>query len=330
MPQSKLARVAPPTAARAAHDPSPAPRELHRRALERRPVAPAMADVRRWPVAVFLATLALVNLVGSPYYALDRGARARHPWHDLLKPSGSVGQVAGLLALCIFLFLWLYPLRKRWKSLAWTGSVGKWLDVHVAAAIGLPLLLTAHAAWRSQGLIGLGFDAMLVVCASGVIGRYLYARIPRTRAGVELSLDEVTREREQLVSRIAASTGLPPAAIASSLDIAPGDSARPSLLRAFCHLVLGDYRRWRLTTDLPRRWAQLGGQGHVIDRARVREAVRLASREIALTQQVQMLEATHRIFRFWHVAHRPFAITALIAVVVHIVVVVAVGATWFY
>jgi len=29
------------------------------------------------------------------------------------------------------------------------------------------------------------------------------------------------------------------------------------------------------------------------------------------------------------VAHRPFAVTALIAVTIHIVVVVAVGATWF-
>jgi hypothetical protein len=62
----------------------------------------------------------------------------------------------------------------------------------------------------------------------------------------------------------------------------------------------------------------------------VREAVRLASREIALTQQSRMLDATHRVFRYWHVAHRPFAITALVAVFVHVVVVVAVGATWFY
>jgi hypothetical protein len=49
---------------------------------------------------------------------------------------------------------------------------------------------------------------------------------------------------------------------------------------------------------------------------------------MSLTQQTRMLDATHRVFRYWHVAHRPFAITALVAVVIHVAVVVAVGATW--
>ena len=51
---------------------------------------------------------------------------------------------------------------------------------------------------------------------------------------------------------------------------------------------------------------------------------------VPLTQQVRMLGVTHRLFRYWHVAHRPFAITALIAVVIHVAVVVALGATWFW
>ena len=56
----------------------------------------------------------------------------------------------------------------------------------------------------------------------------------------------------------------------------------------------------------------------------------LANEEIALTQQARLLEATQTAFRYWHVAHRPFAITALIAVTVHVAVVVAMGATWFW
>jgi hypothetical protein len=51
---------------------------------------------------------------------------------------------------------------------------------------------------------------------------------------------------------------------------------------------------------------------------------------MSLTQQARMLAATQRLFRFWHVAHRPFAITALVAVLVHVGVVVAMGATWFW
>jgi len=51
--------------------------------------------------------------------------------------------------------------------------------------------------------------------------------------------------------------------------------------------------------------------------------------ELALVQQSRMLGATQNILRFWHVAHRPLAITALVAVVIHVVVVVSLGATWF-
>jgi hypothetical protein len=80
---------------------------------------------------------------------------------------------------------------------------------------------------------------------------------------------------------------------------------------------------------LRRRFIQLAGPNS-ISPAALKRVVRLAIREIALEQHVRMLDATHRVFRYWHVAHRPFAITALIAVGIHVVVVVAVGATWFY
>jgi hypothetical protein len=39
---------------------------------------------------------------------------------------------------------------------------------------------------------------------------------------------------------------------------------------------------------------------------------------------------TQRVLRLWHVAHRPVAITAFLAVATHVVVVVLFGATWFY
>lgn len=58
--------------------------------------------------------------------------------------------------------------------------------------------------------------------------------------------------------------------------------------------------------------------------------LRLARSEMALTQQARMLAATQRVFRFWHVAHRPFAITALVAVGIHVGVAVAMGMTWFW
>lgn len=273
--------------------------------------------------------LVAVSIVGAPYYFASAGERVRDPLHPWLRPSGYIGQSAGIAAAIIFLFLWLYPLRKKWKALAFTGAVGKWLDVHVTTALLLPLLLAIHAGFRSDGLIGLGFDSMLIVIASGVVGRYLYTRIPRAKSGVEFTRDEVIAEREELVQRLAKMTGLPPEAVGRALALNADVPRRENPLRLLWRMMTNDLMRWRRARELRARWRALAPANRPLSRTALAEAVELASREMALAQQAAMLGATHRVFRYWHVAHRPFAITALVAVIIHVAVVVAVGATWF-
>lgn len=275
-----------------------------------------------------MAVLVGVNAVGTSYYAAPMAVRVRHPLHEWLRPSGIVGQAAGFIALAIFVFLWLYPLRKKFRSLAWTGAVGHWLDVHVTAALTLPLLLAIHAAWHFDGVIGLGYTAILLVCASGVVGRYLYARIPRARSGVELTRDEVAAQRVALVDRIAATTRIDRARVEATLNLAL-PAGRIGGGRALVELIAGDIIRWRRVRQLRSRWATLAPAGQRPTKRSLDEAVRLASREMALAQQVRLLDATHQVFRWWHVAHRPVALTALIAVALHVIVVIAVGVTWF-
>jgi hypothetical protein len=62
-----------------------------------------------------------------------------------------------------------------------------------------------------------------------------------------------------------------------------------------------------------------------LDGAALASALRLARRELQYTQQLRALDATRRLFAWWHVAHRPFALTALLAVLVHVVVAIWVG-----
>ena len=289
---------------------------------------PPLAAQKR-PIALILLVLASVNAAGWEYYRLSIGERARSPLHALLRPSGIVGQSAGILALLIFVFLWLYPLRRKYKALAFTGSVAKWLDIHILAAIGLPRLVAIHASWRFDGVVGLGYFAMLVVVASGVIGRYLYVRIPRSRSGVASSREEVSIERRTLITEIAAATGLDPFEVERTLAVS-GSQGGNGIWDTLSHLVSDDLRRWRLTRALRRRFGQAEAGRRALDKKTLDRVVALASREIALDQQLRMLDATQRVFGYWHVAHRPFAVTALVAVIVHVAVVVAVGATWFW
>jgi hypothetical protein len=251
---------------------------------------------------VLATLLAGILVYGWPYYVLPMAERVRHPMHAWLRPSGYVGQSAGLVALAIFGFLWLYPLRKKYRWLGWTGSIARWLDVHVAAALLLPLLVTIHAGWRFGGVIGLGFWAMMLVWSSGLAGRYIYARIPRSRSGVELSRDEIAAERKRLLQALAATTGLDIRSVEEALHADPLPKAwgRPRRSDAWSATTwLGG---WPAAAASPVGGAAASAGAPTPGGG---PATALARQEVALTQQARLLGATHELFRYWHVAHRP-------------------------
>ena len=294
-------------------------------------LAPPPAAPRPGRVMLVLMLLALLAIcvAGAPYYLAPIAGRVRNPWHIWLKPSGYIGQSAGLLALALFLFLWLYPLRKKFRWLAFTGAISRWLNAHVLAALLLPLLVAVHAAWRFRGVIGLGFWSMMVVWLSGIVGRYIYTRIPRGRAGVELTREEIARRRGALLDQIAQQTGLDRTAVEGILAPAP-TTGRLGVWGTFKRMIADDFARRAAERRLRRLWAARGSHRRPADGAAISAVLRLASQEVALAQQARMLDATQSVFRYWHVLHRPVAIAALVAVLVHVVVVVALGATWLW
>jgi hypothetical protein len=281
-----------------------------------------------WSLAAIVLLLA-GSALGSSYYLASPGERVRDSLHIWLRPSGYIGQTAGILALGIFLFLWLYPLRKRFRWLQWTGSMSSWLSVHVSLALTLPVIGAIHAAWKFDGIIGLGYWSMLVVWMSGIVGRYLYVHIPRGATGLELTAEEIAAERRELLARVAGTCGLPVAQVDTLLRSDPTPLEGFGFMKTLIHMVRDDLARRRAARAL-RRICRNRPAGRRLDSRMLREVVRLANREMALTQQARILESTRRVFRFWHVAHRPFALVALLAVLVHVGVVVAMGATWFW
>jgi hypothetical protein len=278
---------------------------------------------------LLLVFLIVINLLGISYYRLPNAERVRSAWHPWLKPTGIIGQSMGIVALVLFLSLWLYPLRKKFRWLSFTGTVSRWLDIHVLIGLCIPLTAAVHAAWHFTGLIGLGYGAMLVAWLSGILGRYIYARIPHSRNGLEMSLEELNGQRESHLQRIADATGLERELVEHLLStdpVPPGLGPIPTLLR----MVTDDFKRWRAARSLR---AQLrgtsGGRKDPVDPATFSEILRLARREMALSQQLRMLEASRRIFQYWHVAHRPMAISSLVAVLLHVVTAIVLGVTWF-
>jgi len=268
--------------------------------------------------------LLAVAAVGAPYFLASSAERLRHPLHAWFRPSGYIGQSTGILTFVGFLFMWLFPMRKRMRRATWAGPVPKWLDVHIGVGLMLPLIGAIHAGFRVGGVIGLGYIAMLIVCASGVVGRYLYVRIPRSRSGVELGLGEVSAQQRALIGELAEASGISVMELQEILQVR-STPARVGMWAAFAQMARDDFARGQAVRRLR---ARMHANGHV-ECARLAAVMSLARRQMSLSQQARLLNATQSIFRHWHAAHLPVAITAVVAVTIHVVVVIAMGATWF-
>ena len=192
--------------------------------------------------------------------------------------------------------------------------------------MAIPPSAAEHAGRRFRGLIGHGYLAMLPVSLSGYIGRHPSPRIPPSRTGHELTRDEIAARRRALITVIADRLERTPQDVERALETAARTAPAGGVLATVRRLLSDDVVRWRAVGALRREWSRPGARR--VDPRTLKLAVRLARDEIRLAQQTRLLDATQRVFRYWHVAHRPVAVTGLLAVLIHVAVAFALGRTW--
>lgn len=279
-------------------------------------------------LAILVAAPLALTVWGASYYLAPVEERVRHGLHRLLRPSGLIGQGLGIAAFAMFAFMWLYPIRKSVRAFSRLGSLATWLRIHVVVGLALPFVAAVHAGWRFQGLVGLGYLSMVIVCASGVIGRWIYASMPRRRDGLDMSREEVVNRRRTLVTEIAVRLDLTPLEVEHALESIQRSEPAKGALGSLRRLITDPIVRARALRALRRAWLAPRAGRAPLDRATLDQVLALAGQEIQYGQQLQRLAFTQRIFHYWHVAHRPFAVTALVAVLVHVVVAYFTGVTF--
>ena len=60
------------------------------------------------------------------------------------------------------------------------------------------------------------------------------------------------------------------------------------------------------------------------------EIVAILKRNLAFGRRIKRLEMMQNLFRYWHVAHLPFALLMLIIMIIHIIVALLFGYTWMF
>ena len=82
-----------------------------------------------------------------------------------------------------------------------------------------PIIIAFHAAFKFRGIAGMAFWIMVAVALSGIVGRYLYAQIPRRLNAAEFTWQELQDEQLALTHQMAAQKIFPPGELVAAFHI---------------------------------------------------------------------------------------------------------------
>jgi hypothetical protein len=245
-------------------------------------------------------------------------------------PGSDVGYWLGVAGGVAMLVVFLYPFRKRLAFMRGWGPMKVWFAVHMACGVLGPLLILMHTTFHIGSVnAGVALICMLVVAASGIIGRFIYTRIHHGLYGAQATFDELK-----------AMAGMKSAEVRSQLAFAPNVE---KMIREFEEQVMPRSRgviggAWTFTTlGLRARWMRLkcgrelgialrahaAGRGWDPDKfkRRHRRAKKLVRGYLEAAQLVAQFSGYERLFSLWHVLHVPFVWLMLLSAIAHIVAV---------
>lgn len=281
--------------------------------------------------AVSISTIIALTAYGFDYYILSAAERPFSPKHPILRPSGVLGLKLGMVGVGMFLLIYLYYFRKRWGWLRNVGITKHWLDFHIVLGITAPIIIAFHAAFKFRGIAGMAFWIMVAVALSGIVGRYLYAQIPRHLNAAELTWQELQDEQVALTHQMTAQKLFTPGQLVAAFHIPDVEMVKhKSAVGALLWMFGLDLTRPLRVAALRRRVLHAGGilltLGGILPskNAELERVVRTVRRQAALSKRMVFLSRTQEVFQLWHVIHRPFSYAFVVLAALHIATVM-----WF-
>lgn len=248
----------------------------------------------------------------------------------VFKSGDDIGYNLGLVGGLLMLSLLIYPLRKRVKFMSKMGSMQGWFRYHQFAGIVGPLLVLYHSTFRIGSMNGrVALYAMILVAASGLIGRFLYRHIHKGMYGQHLTMRDAEEDLKISAEDVRSIFAEYPQIEAKLMKFR---------VRAFAHEANLGARIWRFVT--------LKSKGRRLSlevRNYIKKALHKAKRENRLTRnqriltyqlakqktdtfvdavcEASQLASWERLFSLWHVLHVPFLYLLVISGIVHVVAV---------
>jgi hypothetical protein len=240
--------------------------------------------------------------------------------------SSRLGYWLGVAGGVAMLALFAYPLRKRLAAMRHLGPTRHWFVFHMAMGVAGPWLILVHCHFEVGSLnAAVALWSMLVVAASGVVGRYLYRHVHRGMDGRHAQLAQLRARLDAAHERLGTQLALAPQVrdrlyAFEAATLAPSAGGPLRLLQRSNREARAARREVRALID--RAIAEAPASLDAERRRKLRSHWRRhADHHVEQTLGVAQLRAWERLFALWHVLHLPFVYVMVACAVVHVVAV---------
>lgn len=241
-----------------------------------------------------------------------------------------IGYWLGICGAVVMVMLVGYPLRKRFKMLHGVGRVANWFRLHMVMGIAGPAMVIVHTNFNLGSLNSrLALITMLIVVASGIVGRYLYAKVHKGLYGRQAEIRDVLADIMALKTGLGAAFSGDPAISGELERYAPKNmNAAQSLAAGFTSALLTGLR-----TRHSRRRVLRAVEGYLDQGANGRSITRRQRRAylseidghlkiyFAAVAKAQRFAFFERLFSLWHHLHVPLFTLLALTVTLHIIAV---------
>jgi hypothetical protein len=234
-----------------------------------------------------------------------------------LTPRTGLGYALGITGLAQMVLLLTYSARKRLRWLRGVGAIHRWFEFHMMCGLAAPTALLLHCNFELGSLnSAVSLFCTLFVAGSGIVGRFLYARIHRGLLG----------ERRSLSAERAALRRSSPALTRACEAVAPLGEA----LERFEDIALapgsGPRLTVRLLLRLPIRARKLRRATRLAFDRRLPEAQRSAAlgavdEYLRSVRRTAVLALYEWMFGLWHAIHLPLSAVVFLSAGIHVVAV---------
>jgi len=240
------------------------------------------------------------------------------------------GYWLGITGASLMATLLLYPLRKRWRPMQALGATRHWFRMHMVLGVVGPVLILYHCNFSLGSLNDtVALACTLLVAISGLVGRYVYAKVhvdlDGHRASLESLSDNVRITAVQRREAVALVPGLLERLTAYDATVLAPPAGTLAVLLLPCQLAVTT--RWqalRLSWFARSQLRVLARRSDVVraQRSELTASVRRFIHDhLRRVRRVAEFGSYDRIFSIWHVFHLPFFYMLVVAALIHVLAV---------